>query len=204
MKTIPWNVVTGCERLTPGCDNCPTYWEYKSKGKDYSPVMHPNTLSEPVRNPDPSTYIVASGSDLFHDAVSPEFIQGVFNVMLTAYWHRFEVITKRAERMEMLSKKLEWPPNAIAGVAVEEAKYNFRIDCLRNVPAYYRMVSFGPMTGRIGNVNLKDIHVAGTVIETWGPNPREVERDWIEEINTQCLEQGVHLANESWLAQEAV
>ena len=66
------------------------------------------------------------------------------------------------------------------------------------------MVSFGPMTGRIGNVNLKDIHVAGTVIETWGPNPREVERDWIEEINTQCLEQGVHLANESWLAQEAV
>jgi protein gp37 len=203
MKTIPWNVVTGCERLTPGCDNCPTYWEYKAKGKDYSPKEHPEILSEPVRNPEQSIYVVAPGSDLFHESVSVDHIKGVFNVMLTAYWHQFEIITKRAERMEMFSNRyIQWPNNVVAGVAVEEAKYKWRIDCLRNIRAN-RMVSFGPITGRIGKVNLKSIHIAGAVIETWGPKPRPVKQKWIDEIHKQCREQGVLVSEESWLAKES-
>ena len=102
--------------------------------------------------------------------------------------------------MEMVSNRfLEWPDNAIAGVAVEEGRYNWRIDCLRNIKAR-RMVSFGPLTGAIGEVDLQGIEVAGPVPETWGPNPRHAKQEWIDEIELQCKQQGVRLFEANWIA----
>jgi protein gp37 len=204
MKLIEWKVVTGCERLTPGCDNCPTYWEYEKNGWDYTPAIQPVHMNEPLDNQEPSTYLVASGSDLFHESVPVEFIQAVFTRMRQANWHDFEVLTKRAERLERLSDaKLLWPNNVRAVVAVEEAKYKWRIDCLRTVKAH-RFVSFGPMTGRIGKVDLTGIEGAGVVVEDWGPDPRPIKPEWIEEINMQCEEQGVLLATNKWVVGEEV
>lgn len=201
MKIETWNIVSGCERLTPGCDNCPTYWEYKQKGWDYSPMEHPERLSVPMDNPTPSVYMVATGSDLFHEAISLEFIQDVFEVMNQACWHEFQIVTKRAERLELASKNLKWPANSIAGIAVEEGKFKWRIDCLRNVDAT-RIISFGPMTGAMGKLDLSGISQAGVVVEDWGPNPRHVLPEWIDEIHKQCEEQGVIILNKYWLAQE--
>ena len=201
MKIVPWEVVIGCERISPGCDNCPTYWEFKKEGWDYHPSAQLINLREPLRKDEPTCFIVASGSDLFHESINIEFIQTVFEIMKDAepLGHQFEVITKRAERMEMVSNRfLEWPDNAIAGVAVEESRYKWRIDCLRNIKAR-RFVSFGPLTGRIGKVNLQGIEVAGAVPETWGSHPRPTDPKWIDEIELQCKKQGVAISQQHFL-----
>ena len=201
MNIEAWNIVSGCERLTPGCDNCPTYWEYKEKGLDYHPKEHPERLSIPLDNPTPSIYMVATGSDLFHEAVGMEFIQLVFAVMRQADWHQFQVVTKRAERLEAASSDLQWPRNAMAGIGLEEGRYKWRIDCLRNVDAL-RFISFGPMTGAMGKLDLSGIHQAGVVVEHWGPHPRDVPPEWIDEIHKQCEEQGVTILDKHWLSKE--
>jgi protein gp37 len=66
-------------------------------------------------------------SDLFHDEVPVSYIQKVFAVMVSADWHRFQVLTKRAERLEKLSSKLRWEPNIWMGVSVESNAYRGRI-----------------------------------------------------------------------------
>ena len=201
MKIATWDIVSGCERLSPGCDNCPTYWEYKRKGWDYSPEEHMERLFVPMNNPISSVYMVATGSDLFHEAISLEFIKDVFWVMSQAYWHEFQIVTKRAKRLEAASKILKWPANSIAGIAVEEGKFKWRIDCLRNVDAT-RIISFGPMTGAMGKLDLSGISQAGVVVEHWGPNPREILPEWIDEIHQQCEEQGVKILDKHWLSRE--
>ena len=202
MKILPWNITTGCERLTLGCDNCPTYWEYLEDGRDYHPHAHSGRLREPLNNLEPSVYVVSPGSDLFHEAIRADFIEEVVDVMTLANWHHFEVIAKRAERLESVSNRyLTWPDNVMVGVAVEEAQYNWRIDCLRNVDCR-RIVSFGPMTGPIGEVDLTGIEIAGAVVEYWGPQPREVDPAWVEDISRQCEEQGVIVGGEHWLCKE--
>ena len=84
---------------------------------------------------------------------------------------------------------------------LEEGKYKWRIDCLRNVDTT-RMISFGPMTGAMGKLDLSGIHQAGVVVEHWGPNPRPIKAEWIDEIHKQCEEQGVTILNKHWLSQE--
>ena len=201
LKVARWNITTGCERLTPGCDNCPTYWDAKERGLDYHPTFNADLLGVPLVNKTPTAYMVSAGSDLFHEAIRAEEIEVVFKLMAKTSWHHFEVITKRIERMEVLSNRgLEWPDNVMAGVTIEESKYNWRLDCLRDIKAR-RFVSFGPMTGRIGKVDLSGIEAAGVVVEAWG-KPRPVKQKWIDEIYLQCDEQDVRIAKQYWLTQE--
>ena len=197
-----WNIVSGCERISPGCDNCPTYWEYHEKGLNFHPKERRDRLYDPLKNLTPSVYMVAAGSDLFHEAVTVNFIQDAFKIMRQADWHQFQVVTKRAERLEAVSNRyLDWPSNVFAGIGLEEGRYKWRIDCLRNVDAL-RFISFGPMTGAMGKLDLSGIHQAGVVVEHWGPNPRDVLPEWIDEIHQQCEEQGVTILNKHWLSKE--
>ena len=202
LEVTEWNITTGCERLTPGCDNCPTYWDAKERGLDYHPRFYPKRLGIPTANEIPTAYMVSAGSDLFHEAIRVEEIEAVFNVMARATQHHFEVITKRIERMETLSARhLTWPSNVMAGVTIEEAKYKWRLDCLRGIDAR-RFVSFGPMTGRVGKVDLTGIEVAGVVVEQWG-KPRPVKQKWVDEIHKQCDASNVRIARQHWLTQGA-
>ena len=202
MEAINWEVVTGCERLTPGCDNCPTYWNHKKLGLDYHPQTHPELLEDPIHNLEPAVYLVAAGSDLFHEAVRLEFIKKVFYVMQVANWHHFEVGSKRIERMAVLSSRyLTWGENMLAFTGVESAEYRWRIDELRKIEAR-RMVSFGPMTGRVGEVNLEGIEVAGAVVEDYGPKPRPIPDEWVEHLRIQAEAQNVRWSTTRWQAKE--
>ena len=201
IATAPWSIVTGCERLTPGCDNCPTYWKHLKEGKDYHPTVNWDVFNDPMNNLDPTTYFVAAGSDMFHEAIRMEEIQRIFEVMNTAYWHEFQIGTKRIERMEAMSARhLVWSDNMVAMTAVEESKHKWRIDVLRGVDAR-RMVSFGPLVGRVGEVDLAGIESAGVVVEHWG-KPRPVLPEWIEEIKSQCADQGVIVNDQYWLCED--
>ena len=201
---IMWRVVTGCELLSPGCANCPSYWEYKDKGLDYHPVFQFDTLGEldDLNLPGcDTTVIVAPGSDLLHEAIRAEHVLQVVDVMRRNTNIIYELATKRVERLAALD--INWPDNVRVCVAVEESKYKWRVDMLRNdVRAKNKMVSFGPMTGRIGKVDLTGIDVAGVIVETWGKNPRPVHPDWVEEVRVQCEEYGVRYSTDSWIYKE--
>ncbi len=190
-EVINWPVVTGCFRLSEGCNSCPSYWEYKEEGKDYHPTEHPEILLEPLMNPQPSIYEVAFGSDLFHGEVSIPFQEEVFEIMNKAHWHRFSVVTKRIGRASIHRGHFEWSDNIILGVPVESGTYEWRIDLLRGMPAKTKFVSICPILGPFSsNLNLSGIDAVGVVEETWGYK-RFADPKWKEDIYRQCLEQEV-------------
>lgn len=192
MKIYNWEIVTGCERLTEGCDSCPSYWEYLKDERDYHPFFHEERLFEPSKNLHPSKYVVALGSDLFHESVREEEIMKVIQIMRTCEHHWFEVTTKRAERMYCVMKgaRFQFPKNVSLAVSVESGEYKWRIDYLRKTRATTKAVSFVPLLGPIGEVDLDGIGVVGVQAETWGFE-REMKSDWVEEIERQCKEQRV-------------
>lgn len=194
METVNWALASGCTNLGGGCESCPSLWEYKDNGWDYSLKTHPAVLSQPGNNPEPTVYTVALGSDLFHEAVPDEFIRDAFKAMNENYHHYFEIATKRAERMESLGASLNWTGNIAAGVTVEDEDAKWRIDHLRRTPAFTRFVSFLPLLGEVGSLNLEGIHMAVVGAEEWGLK-RPCQEVWVQGINKRCESQGVELLN---------
>ena len=138
-----WNPVTGCTKISPGCKHCYAErmaFRLQAMGQPnyangFEVTLHEHMLTRPLEWKKPQTIFVNSMSDLFHKDVPIEFIQKVFAVMKQAYWHQFQVLTKRSERLLELSQQLEWMPNIWMGVSVESEKYTFRIDHLRQTGA---------------------------------------------------------------------
>jgi protein gp37 len=99
-----WNPTTGCTKISDGCKNCyaiPQSHRLMLMGQpkyanDFNLTMHETELQKPLHWKKPRRVFVNSMSDLFHEEVTTEFIQQVFNVMNQAYWHHFQVLTKRA------------------------------------------------------------------------------------------------------------
>src|SRR4030042_4918453 len=118
-----WNPVTGCTKISPGCLNC--YAErmarrLKAMGQPnyrngFEVTLPPHMLELPLRWRQPRTVFVNSMSDLFHRDVPFEFIRQVFDVMGRAPQHRFQVLTKRSERLADLRRELPWPSNVWVG-----------------------------------------------------------------------------------------
>ena len=138
-----WNPVTGCSKISEGCLHC--YAEkmsmrLKAMGQanyrnGFEVTCHEHMLDYPLRWRKPRTIFVNSMSDLFHEKIPDEFIFRVFEIMKRASWHRFQILTKRAERMKTLSKFLPWPENIWLGVTVENDGCRGRIDVLKTIPA---------------------------------------------------------------------
>lgn len=195
METINWPVVSGCTNLGGGCESCPSLWEYEDKGWDYSLKMHPGALIYPKVNPDPTIYTVGLGSDLFHEDVSDEFIRYVFDTMNECRWHFFEIATKRIQRAERLAPSLTWSENISLGVTVEKSEFKWRVTHLQNIPAASRFISFLPLLGSVGKINLEGIQAATVGAEDWGLK-RPCKEGWVKGINKQCIDQGVELSNQ--------
>src|SRR5580704_10776554 len=144
-----WNPVTGCDKISPGCKHC--YAErmagrLRAMGQanyknGFKLTLQPHMLDLPLRWKKPTTIFVNSMSDLFHKDVPLDFIRRAFAVMRKAHWHRFQVLTKRADRVSQLDPDLTWPPNVWMGTSVESAKYASRIDDLRKTRARVRFLS---------------------------------------------------------------
>jgi protein gp37 len=197
MKTN-WEIIKGCERLTSGCDSCPSYWYHKKNELDYSVKAQMGNLNIPRLDVIPKTYLVAHGSDLFHESVPIDTLKVIFKAMNNARHHTFEITTKRIERAACLADEFDWSDNIRMGVAMESGRYRWRLDYLRDIPAKYRFVSACPMLGPFSNVNLSSIDYLGIVGETWG-SKRPMDIEWAEDLIRQCDEQGVeHTMNESY------
>ena len=200
-----WNPVTGCNKISPGCKNC--YAERMSKrlkamGQNnyrngFKLTLQPQMLQLPLRWKKPQTIFVNSMSDLFHKNVPLEYIQKVFSVMKEAHWHRFQVLTKRAERLEQISGSLDWAPNIWMGVSVESQKYAPRIDHLRRSGASTKFLSLEPLLGPLTNLNLLGIDWAIVGGESgFGARPMLV--NWVTDIREQCQEANVAFFFKQW------
>jgi protein gp37 len=124
-------------------------------------------------------------SDLFHPQIPLEFIQRVFKTMNECPQHQFQVLTKRAKRLVELAPLLAWTANIWMGVSVESAKYAYRSELLRNVPAAVRFLSVEPLLSPIASLPLQGIHWVIVGGES-GPKARAMEREWVTDIFRQC------------------
>ncbi len=200
-----WNPVTGCTKISPGCAHCYAKRmsiRLKAMGQPnyingFSLTIHKHMLELPLRWKRPQMIFVNSMSDLFHKGVPFEFISKVFDVMAQASHHRFQVLTKRSNRLLELSPKLVWMPNIWVGVSVENSDYLFRIDDLRQTDAKIKFVSFEPLLGAIPDINLKGIDWVIVGGES-GPKARPMDPDWVREIRDQCLSAGVPFFFKQW------
>lgn len=197
-----WNPTTGCTKVSAGCKYC--YAERITKRfpnhfpNGFRFTLHPERLNEPRRWKKPSLIFVNSMSDLFHEEMPLDFLKQVFQIMRETPWHIYQVLTKRHERLVEVAPELEpWPENVWIGVSVENASYKHRIDYLRRTPAAVRFISFEPLIGPIGEVDLTDIHWIIVGGES-GPKRRPIREAWVIELRDQALEQGVAFFFKQW------
>lgn len=188
-----WNPVTGCKKISPGCKNC--YAERLSKRlkamgqanyrNGFKLTLQPHMLELPLHWKKPQTIFVNSMSDLFHSEVPLDYIQQVFDVMKRSHWHRFQVLTKRADRLAELSDQLQWSPNIWMGVSVESQKYVHRIDDLRSTDAHVKFLSLEPLLSALKGLDLREIDWAIVGGES-GYGFRPIKEEWVVEIREQC------------------
>jgi len=200
---INWKIVTGCTDIGPGCDSCPSLHIANEKtgipGHDFEHGfgvrLHPDRLTRPEETESSKTFYVALGSDLFHDSVPDEFIFLAFEIMNEQSQHRFEIVTKRADRLRYLAKKLTWGANIYIGVTVASKSCKWRIEALRTVLTKNRFISICPILEDLGTLDLNGIQVVGVVEESWGPK-RKADSQWIKSIERQCQDTDVIFRHE--------
>ena len=205
-----WRVVSGCEKVSPGCAHCWSERETVMRGKNPNEkiaerygggecttggewngmvrLATERVLTEPLRVKKPQVW--AAWNDLFHKDVPHGFIVSVFSYIEAAPWHIFLVLTKRPDRMLYhfrggLSKKFPVFPNLWLGTTIEEPEVMWRRDVLVDVPAAIRFISFEPLLADVGKVDLTGI---GWVIVGGesGPGARPMNPVWVRDLRDQC------------------
>ena len=204
-----WNPVTGCTKITRGCDNCyASRFAERFRGVPGHPfesgfdlTLRPERLLQPLDWRRPRMIFVNSMSDLFHKEVPKAFIDRVFETMEAAHWHVFQVLTKRSSIMrDYLQRRYATrvpAPNIWCGVSVEESAATGRIKHLQAAPAAVRFLSIEPLIGRVGKVDLNGIDWVIAGGES-GPSARPVHLEWVREVRDQCQTQEVAFFFKQW------
>lgn len=200
-----WNPVTGCTKVSPGCKHC--YAErmaIRLAGMNqpryrngFEVTLQPDLVRLPLRWRQPRVIFVNSMSDLFHEDVPEPFVAEVFDTMVSAYWHTFQILTKRADRLAEIAGRLPWPINVWMGVSVESPRYLHRVERLRQVPAAVRFLSVEPLLARIPLLPLTGIDWVIVGGES-GPGARPMEADWVRDIRDRCVGNGVPFFFKQW------
>ena len=204
-----WNPVTGCTKISPGCDHCyAERFSERFRGTPGHPfeagfdlTLRPERLETPLAWRSPRMIFVNSMSDLFQKEIPAEFIGRVCDTMERANWHTFQVLTKRSSLMRDFLKdrygEARGPAHIWFGVSVEDRGRLSRIRHLREAPAGVRFLSIEPLIGRIGRLDLTDIDWVIVGGES-GPGARPMDPDWVREIRDQCGEEGVAFFFKQW------
>jgi protein gp37 len=201
-----WNVVTGCDKVSPGCKNC--YAEryanrlqrmgVKKYQYGFKLTFHPETMDYPLTLKQPRMIFVNSMSDLFHEDIPFKFIEKVFEVIKKANWHQYQILTKRSKRLAEFAEQYgPFPDNIWIGVSVETAQYKTRIDDLKKVSAAIHFLSLEPLLGPLGKLDLEDIEWVIAGGES-GFHFRECRPEWVREIRDQCVKAKVPFFFKQW------
>ena len=204
-----WNPVTGCTKITRGCDNC--YAERiaeRFRGTPGHPfergfdlTLRPERLSQPLSWRRPRRVFVNSMSDLFHKDIPTKFIDSVFDTMEAADWHVFQVLTKRSSLMRNYLQNRyaasAAPRQIWCGVSVEDHTATARIRHLQEAPVPVRFLSIEPLLGPVGKIDLTGISWVIVGGES-GPKARRMELQWVRQIKDQCADEGVDFFFKQW------
>jgi protein gp37 len=200
-----WNPSVGCDKISAGCKFC--YAESFAKRlqamgleeyKDgFKFKIVPHRLEEPLKIKKPTKFFVNSMSDLFHEEMPFEYLDMIFDVIRKTPQHIYQILTKRDKVMLEYFGNRKLPDNVWLGVSVENATFKYRIDSLRKVKAKIRFISFEPLIGEVGKINLNKIHWAIVGGES-GIKARPIKKEWVEEIFNQCKQQSVAFFFKQW------
>lgn len=199
-----WNPTAGCSIASPGCTNCYAMRmaarleamgmeKYKGLTRNSGGrakwtgkvTLDAPSLDTPFSWRKPRMVFVNSMSDLFHEELSFGDITRVWDVMARTPQHIYQILTKRPERMATFTAGREILPNVWLGTSVESHDYLHRIDALRDTRTPVRFVSFEPLIGALGMIDLSDIQWAIVGGES-GPSARPIEESWVDEIFDAC------------------
>lgn len=200
-----WNPVTGCTKFSAGCAHC--YAEVMARRllamgqkkyvNGFKLTLHAENLFEPFGWKGRHTIFVCSMSDLFHEDVPFSFIDSVLETIRLTPQHRYQLLTKRAERMaEYFSARLI-PENVWLGVTVESASVVHRIDALRNLKASVRFLSCEPLLESLGLLDLTNIDWVIVGGES-GFKARPMREEWVLQIQAQAEQQGAAFFFKQW------
>jgi len=216
-----WNPVTGCTRVSAGCDFCyaetlsrrllrdiycaraPVRNTERAREDPFAVRLWPERLEQPLNWHRPSLIFVNSMSDVFHADVPEDYLRDMFAVMQEAAWHTYQVLTKRpararrfVERNRDLFQHGEYPEHIWIGTSVESRDVTFRIDHLRAVPARTRFLSFEPLLGPV-TPDLRGIHWVIAGGES-GPRRRPMKEEWAASLRDLCISAGIPFFFKQW------
>ena len=215
---LTWNPVVGCSIESAGCKNCYAMrmaarlqamghdkYEGLTKRSKRGAVWtdrvrcHEDSVEIPLTWKKPRRVFVNSMSDLFHPDVPSDFVRRIWEVMGRTPQHHYQILTKRPHRMAELLQDISPDPlaNVWLGTSVEDRRVIERMDYLRDVPASVRFISFEPLIGDVGRVDMAGIHWAIVGGES-GPRSRPMDTEWVENILDQCLEAGTAFFFKQW------
>jgi protein gp37 len=210
-----WNPMTGCTKISAGCDNCYAHVVAQRRTRDvylkqlpvkdtpanradpFAPRFWDDRLMVPFSWREPRRVFVNSMSDVFHGQFALEQIQQVFEVMNANPQHQFQVLTKRPERAARLSDELLWTDNIWMGTSIEDMRVARRADALREIPAYVRFISAEPLLGSLAALNLEGIHWLIGGGES-GAGFRPVDPQWALELRDRCAADGIAFFWKQW------
>lgn len=200
-----WNPITGCSKKSTGCLHC--YAEVMSRrlkamgqakySKGFSVTLHEQCLEEPLNWKGTHNIFVCSMSDIFHEEVPFEFVDKMFEIIKRTPQHRYQILTKRAERMAEYFSNRFIPNNVWLGVTVEAQSSRFRIGYLRNLLASVKFLSCEPLVEDLGELDLTGIDWVIVGGES-GPKARPMEEAWVLNIRRQVDEQGARFFFKQW------
>lgn len=200
-----WNPITGCTKISKGCENC--YAERMAKRlkamgnkrykNGFNVTIHNDLFCKPYTYTKPTRVFVNSMSDFFHSQIPVDIIQELMRIMADCPQHIFQILTKRAERLAELSKSLSFSPNIWMGVTVESAEYIERIELLKQTGAKIKFVSFEPLITKIPDVDLSGIDWIIVGGES-GPGARPMEKEWVIHLKELAGKYGVHFFFKQW------
>lgn len=202
-----WNPITGCTKISSGCKHC--YAEVMAKRlqamgtkgyeNGFKLTLQPHRLLEPLNNKKPTMYFVNSMSDLFHKDVPFEFIDKIFDTIKKAHWHKFQVLTKRADIMYSYFETREIPSNVWLGVTVENKKEGLkRIPFLKKINnVSIKFLSIEPLLEDLGQVDFLGIDWVIVGGES-GNQARPMKKEWAINVKNQCEQQDVAFYFKQW------
>ncbi len=210
-----WNPMTGCTKLSAGCDNCYAQVVAQTKTREvylrrlpirdtaagradpFAPRFWPERLEQPLRWREPRRVFVNSMSDVFHAHFSLDTVRRIFAVMAEAHWHQFQVLTKRPERALRFADRLPWPDNVWMGTSVESLDVAHRVDALRQIPAKVRFLSAEPLLGPLDSLDLTGVQWVIGGGES-GVGARPCASEWARGLRDLCQRKGVAFFWKQW------
>jgi protein gp37 len=211
-----WNPMTGCTKISAGCDHCYAYSLSQTKTREvylkhlpvidtaanradpFAPRFWEDRLMRPMSWREPRRIFVNSMSDVFHASFSFEMIEKVFNVMNEAHWHQFQVLTKRPERALRYADRLPWSPNIWIGTSIEDMRVAHRADSLRRIDAAsVRFISAEPLLGGLQGLDLTHIDWVIGGGES-GIGARPCDPAWARGLRDACATSGVAFFWKQW------